>query len=132
MMIDQELEMKVPLLRVLHLIQQQDGGLAIRPDLAVVLRQDPLDRQELQHRMVEAQIEDGGGFLSTSQEPFGELIEDGRLPHSARTGKQDPPADGGIEEVAAARVEREAVERGDGDRLLGPPGIDPVKYPENI
>src|SRR5207302_1745633 len=87
--VEEELEVQIPLPRVLDLVEEKIGRAGARQDPFVVDAEDLLDAQQLEHRMIEAEVKDASRIDLPGQQAVDELVEHRRLAHPPRTRDQD-------------------------------------------
>lgn len=126
-MVDQELDLGLPASGILDLVQEQYSRPALALDVRVIERKNIPQTQQLEHWVVETEIEDRAGFETLAQERLGELVEHRGLAYPARPGQQDRPPQRRVVEVDAAGVEGQATKDRGGHRTPQPPGVETLQ-----
>src|SRR5258708_3799586 len=89
LVIDELLELELPVILVLDLVEEKDHGLAFGVGRFVVKPKDFWQRQELQDRVVEAQVDETLRISALGEKALDELKENGRLAHPPRPTQVD-------------------------------------------
>jgi len=116
--------MDLPIVAIVHLIEQQDRRLPFGLEGVMVQAQQVRERQLSKERMVEAQVADAPGLAPLLQQGVGDLGQDGGLADAARAGEQDGAFQLRVIQVLAAGLIGKPPERRNRRPATRPPRIE--------
>jgi hypothetical protein len=89
--VDEGLHVELPVLRVLHLVEQEDRGLSLGEDVFTVDPKEVGEAGEFQEGVVQADVDHADRRGSPRQQHLDDLLQYRGLAHTSRAAEKDGP-----------------------------------------